>query len=176
MTEPQIEETQTPAWTDAAARNDAGQYLHPETGEAFEGEYPEPVPGALPWTNQDVLNMSQGQPPTRPEPTLPDSLTGVVQPDGSVLSNVPGQVDLDLKAVPINVTPDGVNHFRLAREGVPQDVCGGCGADWPCEKAASVAASVAEAHGAGESAHRLQAAAAIVGGAPHDLVGKLGPS
>lgn len=165
-----------PGWDDAASRdNETSRYINHETGELYpEGlDVPEPVPGAFPWTNRDVRDMSEGRAPTRPAPWLEQPQVQELS-DGTLVANVPGQVDLDLNATPANVTPDGVNHFQ--RIVGDEAKCGGCGAAWPCSHAVSLQQVTAQQHAAGAEASRLQAASAVIGDPAHSLAGKLGPS
>jgi hypothetical protein len=181
MSEAQVPtEVAPPGPDDAAARHADGRYLNHETGEPYETSIPDPVPGALPWTNADVRAMVEGRQPNQPKPWVEAVDNGVEQPDGSVTFNVPGQVEVDTGQRPINVTPDGVNHFkRIMADAAAhgrEAVCGGCGAVWPCDHAMAISVQVNQQHAAGIEANKLQAAAALTGHSPHRLAGQIGPS
>lgn len=176
MTEPDAAVTvATPGPDDAAARHEDGRYINHETGQPYEGaDIPEPVPGALPWTNADVRAMVEGRPPRRPQPWTEPASPPDEQRDPA-LASVPAPMQVDTGATPINLTPDGVNHFK--RIIGDEAKCGGCGAQWPCDHAVGIKVGLMQEHAAGLQAARLQAAAALMPGrAPHGLVGEIGPS
>lgn len=175
MTEPNAAMPLTPPGpNDAAARHVDGRYLNHETGEPYDADIPEPVPGALPWTNADVRAMVEGRAPRHPQPWTEPAAPGDEQRDPA-MAGVPEAMQVDTGAKPINVTPDGVNHFkRLIGD---EAKCGGCGAVWPCDRAVGIRVGLMQQHAAGAEAARLQAAAVLIDGrSPHSLVGEIGPS
>lgn len=158
----------------AARHNDTGQYIDHRTGQPFADEhvFPEPVAGAAPWTNDDVVAMSEGRQPTIAQPGTADADPVA---DETPSDGVPTAHDLDTGLMPSNVTPNGVNHFGVHREGEDTTTCGGCGQEWPCSDATQLAVGHAQQHASGEQADNLVAAAGLLGMAPFELRGKLAP-